>query len=124
VFGNLPDSRPGARSPRRDAAKKRAAGGGPRAKTKSTRAEPKPKAAPRPTAEPSGVGEPRKAREPSGGDAGEAAESEARTPEAKEGAGLEDLAWAGIAAAAEAAALGVRLASRAMEALRKPVDRR
>jgi hypothetical protein len=124
VFGNLPDSRPGARSPRRDAAKKRAAGSGQRAKTHSNRAAPKPKAAPRPTAEPSGVGEPRKAREPSAADAGEAAESEPRTPEPDEGAGLEDLAWAGIAAAAEAATLGVRLASRAMEALRKPVDRR
>jgi hypothetical protein len=32
--------------------------------------------------------------------------------------GLEDLAWAGIAAAAEAATIGVRLASRAMEAVR------
>ena len=34
------------------------------------------------------------------------------------GGGLEDIAWAGVAAAAEAATLGVRLASRAIEALR------
>lgn len=128
VFGNLPDSRPGARSPRRDAAYKRAADGGQRAKAQSTRAAPKskakPKAAPGRRAEPSGVDEPWRAREPSAGDAGEAANSAARRPEPDEGAGLEDLAWAGIAAAAEAATLGVRLASRAMEALRKPVDRR
>lgn len=128
MFGNLPDSRPGARSPRRDAAYKRAADGGQRAKAQSTRAAPKskakPKAAPGRRAEPSGVDEPWRAREPSAGDAGEAANSAARRPEPDEGAGLEDLAWAGIAAAAEAATLGVRLASRAMEALRKPVDRR
>ena len=128
MFGNLPDSRPGARSPRRDAAYKRAADGGQRAKAQSTRAAPKskarPKAAPGRTAEPSGVDEPWRASEPSAGDAGEAANSAARRPEPDEGAGLEDLAWAGIAAAAEAATLGVRLASRAMEALRKPVDRR
>ena len=44
--------------------------------------------------------------------------------EAREGGGLEDLAWAGIAAAAEAATLGVRLATRAMEAVRDAVERR
>ena len=38
--------------------------------------------------------------------------------------GVEDLAWAGIAVAAEAATLGVRLLSRAVEAVRKPPDRR
>lgn len=38
--------------------------------------------------------------------------------------GIEDLAWAGVAAAAEAATLGVRLASRAIERLRDGVDRR
>jgi hypothetical protein len=42
----------------------------------------------------------------------------------REGNGLEDLAWAGVAAAAEAATIGVRLASRAMEALRDSVERR
>ena len=38
--------------------------------------------------------------------------------------GLEDLAWAGVAAAAEAATLGVRLATRAVEALRDAAPRR
>jgi hypothetical protein len=45
-------------------------------------------------------------------------EAEPDENDAPEGGGLEDLAWAGIAAAAEAATIGVRLASRAMEAVR------
>ena len=36
---------------------------------------------------------------------------------------VEDLAWAGIAVAAQAATVGVRFASRALEAARKSVDR-
>jgi hypothetical protein len=35
---------------------------------------------------------------------------------------VEDLAWAGITVAAEAATLGVRLLSRAVEVVRKPAD--
>jgi len=38
--------------------------------------------------------------------------------------GVEDMAWAGIAAAAEAATLGVRLATKAFEAVRKDADRK
>jgi hypothetical protein len=38
--------------------------------------------------------------------------------------GVEDLAWAGVAVAAEAATLGVRLAGRAFEAMRDAVERR
>jgi hypothetical protein len=53
-----------------------------------------------------------------------APEGPAKGPEPRAGNGLEDLAWAGVAAAAEAATIGVRLASRAMEALRDGVDRR
>ena len=40
-----------------------------------------------------------------------------------QGGGLEDIAWAGVAAAAEAATIGVRLASRAIEALRGSSER-
>ena len=50
------------------------------------------------------------------------------TPEDDEGRGespgVEDLAWAGITVAAEAATLGVRLLSRAVDAVRKPPDPR
>lgn len=107
VFGNLPDSRPGSRSPRRRSGK----GGGaakakakPAAKAKPKRAA-KPKAAPRPRAapKPPPSAPPKREREPTA---------------AASGGGLEDLAWAGVAAAAEAATLGVRLASRAIESLR------
>ncbi len=53
-----------------------------------------------------------------------AAEPETHPPAGAEHGGVEDLAWAGIAVAAEAATLGVRLLSRAVEAVRKPTDRR
>lgn len=79
VFGNLPTTRPGARSPRRAA---------------------EPGAAPR----------------------GE--RPAPATPEPAAGGGVEDVAWAGVAAAAEAATIGVRLATRALEAMRDAVDRR
>ena len=87
VFGNLPRTRPGARSPRRDAGA----------------AKPPPKKATT-AAAPAG--------EPEAPPAGESA------------GGIEDVAWAGVAAAAEAATIGVRLATRALEAMRDAVDRR
>lgn len=45
-----------------------------------------------------------------------------RTLRGTEVHGIEDLAWAGVAIAAEAATLGVRLASRAIEAVRGPTE--
>jgi hypothetical protein len=101
VFGNLPGTRPGVRSPRR------AEQSGPARQPKSSvrRATRSPSSA-RPPA-PSGTPEP---ETPPAGDA--------------EHGGVEDLAWAGVAVAAEAATLGVRLLSRAVEAVRKPADRR
>ena len=47
-----------------------------------------------------------------------------RTGRDHAGGGVEDVAWAGVAAAAEAATIGVRLATRALEAMRDAVDRR
>jgi hypothetical protein len=129
VFGNLPDSRPGTRSPRRDAAtRKRAAGGTSEANAAGAPRTPKPRrSAPRraaPRAQPRSPSKPEAELEQRG--APEQPEPGQPTAEgdAPGGGGLEDLAWAGVAAAAEAATIGVRLASRAMEALRKPVDRR
>ncbi len=92
VFGKLPGTRPGVRSPRRGR-QSRPAG------------QPKPSAA--------------RATAPSPG-----AEPETPPAAGTEHGGVEDLAWAGIAVAAEAATLGVRLLSRAVEAVRKPPDRR
>ena len=95
VFGNLPTTRPGARSPRRAA------------EAAPSPSEPKP-AAEAASAEPAAEPQP----------------SPGGTPEPAAGAGIEDVAWAGVAAAAEAATIGVRLATRALEAMRDAVDRR
>jgi hypothetical protein len=98
VFGNLPRARPGKRSPRRGAGSERTA---------------------RPAAEPP-PDPPTAARA--------AAQADAEPPDPASGdeprdRGLEDLAWAGVAAAAEAATLGIRLANRALGAVRKPPER-
>jgi hypothetical protein len=97
VFGNLPRTRPGARSPRRDA--------------DAARERPARHAAPTPDDD--------AASERPSGDA-------TQRPAAEEphAGGLEDVAWAGVAAAAEAATIGVRLANRALEAMRDAVERR
>jgi hypothetical protein len=116
VFSNLPASRPGTRSPRRDRAQaakaqttqKPAAQPKKKAPAKSKQKEP---AQPKATAKPKQPRlEPPSAREP-------------ETPQQRSGAGLEDFAWAGVAAAAEAATLGVRLATKAFDALRQNDDR-
>ena len=100
VFGNLPRTRPGTRSTRRDSGEARRR----RAKPTST------------TREPAG------AREEPATDGTEGTAPPA--PEPEPGSGIEDVAWAGVAAAAEAATIGVRLANRALEAMRDAVDRR
>ncbi len=116
VFGNLPRSRPGTRSPRRESPSRRrpgAAGESP--------PEPSPEPPPEPAAQPEAEPTPPPVHAEAAGDEGEPD----RDAEAdREGNGLEELAWAGVAAAAEAATIGVRLASRAMEALRDSVERR
>jgi hypothetical protein len=112
VFGNLPDARPGVRSPRRDRERSASRGAGAPAAARAYRgagrgrsSAPRRQAAPPPPEE-AAAGAPRDEPAP-----------------APERGGVEDLAWAGIAVAAEAATLGVRLLSRAMEAVRKPADR-
>jgi hypothetical protein len=92
VFGNLPRTRPGTRSARRDSEEAR-------------KRRPSAQAAGRP--ERAGIAEPAPP-----------------APEQEPGGGIEDVAWAGVAAAAEAATIGVRLANRALEAMRDAVDRR
>jgi hypothetical protein len=104
VFGNLPSTRPGARSPRRRAQNGDA--GSEPSRPAERRATPPPPPEPAP---PPGT------------------ERDAPVPAAPAGGpritSVEDLAWAGIAVAAEAATAGVRFASRALEAARKSVDR-
>jgi hypothetical protein len=106
VFGNLPDARPGTRSPRRDKAAKGKAAPATKAKAAAKRKPKAPKAAPAPPPPPP----------PS-------AVEEERQAAAEQPGGLADVAWAGIAVAAEAATLGVRLASRAIEAVRGNSER-
>jgi hypothetical protein len=96
VFGNLPDSRPGGRSPRRDAAGKPA----PKPRTAA-----KPKAAAKQAARPASP--PRTTIPPKPDD------DERESP-----GGIEDIAWAGVATIAEAATVGVRLLNKTLEALR------
>ncbi len=108
VFGNLPSSRPGARSPRRGTGRRKAS------MAAAGRAE-RPAPKPQPERKPPSPG-PRAAPPPR-------AEPPPPAPAGAEGGGVEDLAWAGITVAAEAATLGVRLLSRAVEAVRKPPDR-
>jgi hypothetical protein len=118
VFGNLPQTRPGARSPRRErggnGAPRRAQAARAKPKAKETR-EAKPKARPARAAPEAkdAKAEPRRTPAP------QAQESAERS-----GGGIEDVAWAGVAAAAEAATIGVRLANRALEAMRDATGRR
>ena len=123
IFGKLPDSRPGTRSPRRRSGAERAkasaakASKQPAAKAKAaSKPKPKPEAAKRPS--PVSLKPETAAKvEPSRPPREAAAEPEG-------GRGLEDLAWAGVAVAAEAATVGVRIASKAIEALRGSQERR
>jgi len=141
VFGKLPSARPGVRSPRRGkgSAKGRSA---PSAKKSGRAPGQVGETTPPSTAEPpdsatasSGVRppdttghsspsspptQPRPTPRPAPR-AGGPRESETAHGD---GPGVEDLAWAGITVAAEAATLGVRLLSRALEAVRGPADRR
>jgi hypothetical protein len=122
VFGNLPSQRPGVRSPRRERDRKstssKAASGRSAKQSPGAAAEPasKPKPAPpRPEGQepptrrgPQAPPPPRPSAPPP--HAGEVEDSDH---------GVEHLAWAGITVAAEAATLGVRLLSRAVEAVRE-----
>ena len=103
VFGNLPKARPGKRSPRRDGAS-----GEPPAPRPAKAV--KPLASARPAAP---LPEP---------PTRESAPAQTAGPPSGQIKGVEDLAWAGIAVAAEAATAGVRFASRALAAARKSID--
>lgn len=113
VFGRLPGSRPGTRSPRRD---------GGRADEPPSSPEDDSEGGGRPIAH-SAPPPPAPDRESHPPPAAGPADADEPPPSAKQGGGLEDLAWAGVAAAAEAATIGVRLANRALGALRGSPER-
>ena len=129
IFGKLPDSRPGTRSPRRRASSAAAKPG--EATTAKATAKRPATAGRKPASKPAAAAKrrpPATSRRPATPKPETAARPEpARPPadgELEGGRGLEDLAWAGVAVAAEAATAGVRLASKAIEALRGSQERR
>jgi hypothetical protein len=120
VFGNLPSTRPGSRSPRR-----RDTQNGDKASEKApdapepaaAKAKPAPKSNP-PTGKPKQADPAAPEREPGPPDPLE--DPLAPQPSIQ---GVEDLAWAGVAVVAQAATAGIRFTSKALEAARKSVDR-
>ena len=110
VFGNLPAARPGTRSPRRHPEGSEAPDRVPLAA--AAKRSPAPPPAPPPPPEP---------KPPPGAERdAPVAPDPATEPRINS---VEDLAWAGVAVAAQAATVGVRFASRALDAARKSVDR-
>jgi hypothetical protein len=117
IFGSLPSSRPGTRSPRRGGETE------PRKRKAPTKAKAT-KSAPGAAASSSRSRQAEPPPPPPRTGGGAADERGKPTPEAGDGqTGIEDLAWAGVAAAAEAATLGVRLATRALETVRRAAER-
>ena len=114
MFGNLPSARPGVRSPRRESGRRGSKAPAEQAEPRVDESRPRP---PSPPPRPPTASPPPRSEEPTHAEAEPGGEDEAG------GGGVEDLAWAGIAVAAEAATLGVRLLSRAMGAVRGPADR-
>lgn len=116
VFGNLPSTRPGARSPRRrrsDSSGEARAGTAPESpETDPAPSTPKPEAPTSDTATSESLNEPE-------------VPDPLDDPLAPQPGihGVEDLAWAGVAVAAQAATAGIRFTSRALEAARKSIDR-
>ena len=109
VFGNLPSQRPGVRSPRRRSEGEAERGQPAKAGAAKKQAPRKPSPPPPPPREPAGRPEPSTPR-PSA-----APPEEQASPRGA----IQDVAWAGVTVAAEAATLGVRLFSRALEAVRE-----
>jgi hypothetical protein len=115
VFGNLPSTRPGSRSPRRRDTKAEETSAADAAEIAEPVAPPEPEAQaaeppPEPEAEPEYEADPPQPIE----------DPLAPQPSIH---GVEDLAWAGVAVVAQAATAGIRFTSRALEAARKSIDR-
>jgi hypothetical protein len=118
VFGNLPSERPGVRSPRRDGTKRAPAAGTKQAKADTSKpgagARSSPATSSQPRTAPPKPSPPPRVESPEPPPLA-AAPQESDTSRR----GIEDVAWAGVTVAAEAATLGVRLFSRALEAVRE-----
>lgn len=116
VFGNLPSTRPGSRSPRRRSAVETQSADTPsQGSVPSTPVEESPRKA-------SGGTDPI-APEPTTPEP-EVPQRDEAPPAPQQGIhGVEDLAWAGVAVVAQAATAGIRFTSKALEAARKSIDR-
>jgi hypothetical protein len=115
VFGNLPSTRPGSRSPRRhetDAVREPA----PEPEAKPEEAPLEPEAGSDPST-------PSAADIPSAGERSDLTDAEGPLAPQPSIHGVEDLAWAGVAVVAQAATAGIRFTSKALEAARKSIDR-
>jgi hypothetical protein len=110
VFGNLPSTRPGSRSPRRRSSEPEQAAEAETTDEAVAEEPPEPEQVPPTEAEPSDEPEPHQPIE----------DPLAPQPGIQS---VEDLAWAGVAVAAQAATAGIRFTSRALEAARKSIDR-
>lgn len=124
VFGNLPSSRPGSRSPRRRDSKT-SDEAEPVAETNAAASEPTAKAADKPRPKPKPKATPPPAREAAEPPLGPRSHEPSNDPLAPQPGihGVEDLAWAGVAVVAQAATAGIRFTSRALDAARKSIDR-
>lgn len=114
VFGNLPGSRPHNRSPRRATGERAAKA---RPETRAAEAESPGGRAARYR---SAAAEPPSSRAVHAEPAGAGAETAQPAPQP---AGLDNLAWAGVAVVAEAATAGVRVANRVIEELLRTDER-
>jgi hypothetical protein len=132
LFSKLPSTRPGVRSPRRPSsadAEPEAAATAPPKKPAAVRAARAATSASIPQPPPTEPAPPPEASDPFDPDPSAdpfdtpATEPSAEQPTGVGPAGLEDLAWAGVAVTAEAATLGVRLLGRAFEAARRAAER-
>lgn len=122
IFGNLPKERPGARSPRRAVAGAAKEGAKPKRSSGKRPAPPKP-ARPAAKSKPAAGPQPASPSSPPPRDRPDQVGQPMRREGSPAIGGIEDLAWAGVTVAAQAATVGVKLASRALEAVRKSVDR-
>ena len=119
VFGNLPASRPGARSPRRRGADDAKNEAKPEV-SEAAATEPQESA---PAAASARRPEPAAEEEAPLEEPAESSAPEPPSPPQPGIHGIEDLAWAGVAVAAQVATAGIRFTSKALETARKSIDR-
>jgi hypothetical protein len=120
VFGNLPSTRPGSRSPRRRSTEEKQVAADPPSEGPSEESVPSTPARENPPDSSRGTDPPTPEPEPDPDPPLPDEDPLAPQPSIQ---GVEDLAWAGVAVVAQAATAGIRFTSKALEAARKSIDR-